>query len=91
MQTGLPTLFHSGLLLALKTIANMTTEWGAMAGIFPVDTRTLDWYDQRLQRWAKRTPTTSATSRPPSQRVTERTLQYVVEGHSRGDAAVNPS
>jgi homoaconitate hydratase len=29
------------------TIANMTTEWGALAGVFPVDEVTLDWL--RLQ------------------------------------------
>jgi homoaconitate hydratase len=29
------------------TIANMTTEWGALAGVFPVDDVTLDWLMQR--------------------------------------------
>eukprot|EP01062_Namystynia_karyoxenos_P023159 TRINITY_DN18907_c0_g1_i1.p1 TRINITY_DN18907_c0_g1~~TRINITY_DN18907_c0_g1_i1.p1 ORF type:complete len:725 (+),score=196.38 TRINITY_DN18907_c0_g1_i1:82-2175(+) len=32
-------------------IANMTTEWGALAGLFPVDDVTLDWL-QRRQQWA---------------------------------------
>ncbi|EJD49770.1 homoaconitase [Auricularia subglabra TFB-10046 SS5] len=27
------------------TIANMTTEWGALAGVFPVDNILLNWYD----------------------------------------------
>lgn len=27
------------------TIANMTTEWGALAGLFPVDDTLLGWYD----------------------------------------------
>ncbi|KAL0487430.1 homoaconitate hydratase [Acrasis kona] len=31
------------------TIANMTTEWGALAGIFPVDEVTLDWLKDRSQ------------------------------------------
>ncbi|KAK6455050.1 homoaconitase [Scheffersomyces xylosifermentans] len=26
------------------TIANMTTEWGALSGLFPVDKKLLDWY-----------------------------------------------
>ncbi|TXT04986.1 hypothetical protein VHUM_03806 [Vanrija humicola] len=26
------------------TIANMTTEWGAVAGVFPVDGKLIDWY-----------------------------------------------
>jgi len=30
------------------TIANMTTEWGALTGVFPCDTRTIDWYRQRV-------------------------------------------
>lgn len=29
------------------TIANMTTEWGALVGLFPVDALTLSWYDKR--------------------------------------------
>ncbi|KAJ2721580.1 mitochondrial Homoaconitase [Coemansia sp. Benny D115] len=28
-------------------IANMTTEWGALAGLFPVDEATLRWYEAR--------------------------------------------
>lgn len=31
------------------TVANMTTEWGALAGVFPCDGRTLDWLDERLR------------------------------------------
>ncbi|KAJ3111459.1 mitochondrial Homoaconitase [Phlyctochytrium bullatum] len=30
------------------TIANMTTEWGALAGVFPVDDVTLTFYESRL-------------------------------------------
>ncbi len=30
------------------TIANMTTEWGALAGVFPVDEVLLQWLEQRL-------------------------------------------
>ncbi|ORX34774.1 putative Homoaconitate hydratase [Kockovaella imperatae] len=33
------------------TIANMTTEWGAVAGVFPVDERLRDWY-RRMTRAA---------------------------------------
>ena len=29
------------------TIANMTTEWGALAGIFPIDKRTITWLRNR--------------------------------------------
>lgn len=31
------------------TIANMTTEWGALSGLFPVDNVLLQWYKQRIQ------------------------------------------
>lgn len=31
------------------TIANMTTEWGALVGVFPVDRTLLDWYEQTLR------------------------------------------
>ncbi len=32
------------------TIANMTTEWGALAGLFPVDDTVLDWLRDRIGR-----------------------------------------
>lgn len=36
------------------TIANMTTEWGALAGVFPVDAVTIDWLRQRAAFIKKR-------------------------------------
>jgi homoaconitate hydratase len=30
------------------TIANMTTEWGALTGVFPCDETTIAWYRQRI-------------------------------------------
>jgi homoaconitate hydratase len=33
------------------TIANMTTEWGALAGLFPVDDITIQWLKQREDRY----------------------------------------
>ncbi len=38
------------------TIANMTTEWGALAGVFPIDTVTLDWLVKRAERIVERGP-----------------------------------
>ncbi|RJP64146.1 MAG: homoaconitase [Ignavibacteriales bacterium] len=35
-------------------IANMTTEWGALAGVFPVDEITLDWLKNRAAFISKR-------------------------------------
>ncbi|KAK0534530.1 mitochondrial Homoaconitase [Tilletia horrida] len=34
-------------------ISNMTTEWGALAGVFPVDDATLSWYEQLIRKLDK--------------------------------------
>ncbi|TBU22648.1 homoaconitase [Dichomitus squalens] len=50
------------------TIANMTTEWGALAGVFPVDDVTLEWYERTLKRLEFRTfasPAVSSSIPPP--------------------------
>jgi homoaconitate hydratase len=36
------------------TIANMTTEWGALAGIFPIDETTIKWLKNRAEYIKKR-------------------------------------
>ena len=36
------------------TIANMTTEWGALAGIFPIDNNIIDWLKERSKTIKKR-------------------------------------
>lgn len=36
------------------TIANMTTEWGALAGVFPVDEVTIAWLEKRIDEVKKR-------------------------------------
>lgn len=38
------------------TIANMTTEWGALAGVFPIDDVTIAWLYERCAFVAKRGP-----------------------------------
>ena len=38
------------------TIANMTTEWGALVGIFPVDDVTIAWLEMRADYIARRGP-----------------------------------
>ncbi|KAL7418773.1 mitochondrial Homoaconitase [Cryptotrichosporon argae] len=43
------------------TIANMTTEWGAVAGVFPVDDKLVDWYRGLIKR-----AELGAFSAPPS-------------------------
>lgn len=53
------------------TIANMSTEWGALAGVFPVDDVTLSWLDARVKWLTKRGPA-GVPSDPPSGGVSER-------------------
>ena len=36
------------------TIANMTTEWGTLAGVFPIDNVTMTWLKNRVEFIAKR-------------------------------------
>jgi len=38
------------------TIANMTTEWGALAGLFPADEVTINWLGSRVEFIQKREP-----------------------------------
>lgn len=47
------------------TIANMTTEWGALVGVFPVDEATLQWYDKALNRFELRTFSSTNSGIPP--------------------------
>ncbi|MHB1686063.1 MAG: homoaconitase [Ignavibacteriaceae bacterium] len=36
------------------TIANMSTEWGALAGVFPIDDVTIDWIKNRTKKISER-------------------------------------
>ncbi|KAF5341878.1 hypothetical protein D9611_001862 [Ephemerocybe angulata] len=47
------------------TISNMTTEWGALAGVFPVDETLLKWYDSLIKKLEFRTFSSSAGIPPP--------------------------
>lgn len=42
------------------TIANMTTEWGALSGLFPVDDVLLDFYHQRIAKLPQPHPRVNA-------------------------------
>ncbi|THH00099.1 hypothetical protein EW026_g2409 [Hermanssonia centrifuga] len=44
------------------TISNMTTEWGALVGVFPVDDVTFQWYERALEKLQNRTFASSAVS-----------------------------
>ncbi|KAJ3561467.1 hypothetical protein NP233_g10177 [Leucocoprinus birnbaumii] len=47
------------------TISNMTTEWGALVGVFPVDEKTLQWYDNALNKLELRTFSSANSGIPP--------------------------
>lgn len=44
------------------TIANMTTEWGALSGVFPVDDVTMRWYEKAIEKMEQRTFSTGSLS-----------------------------
>lgn len=44
------------------TIANMTTEWGALSGVFPIDETLINWYTKRLLRVGPNHPRINAKS-----------------------------
>lgn len=45
-------------------ISNMTTEWGALAGVFPVDTKLIKWYEELINKVGSRTFSSSSLSIP---------------------------
>jgi homoaconitate hydratase len=59
------------------TVANMTTEWGALVGVFPTDEILLRWYDQVLKKLDLRTfasPGSPVPSPPEHPRINRRRL-----------------
>jgi homoaconitate hydratase len=70
------------------TVANMTTEWGALVGVFPTDKILLKWYDQVLKKLDLRTfasPGTSAPSPPEHPRINRRRLDALRATSLRSD------
>ena len=70
------------------TIANMTTEWGALAGVFPVDDTLLNWYEQVLRRLQLRTFSSSPETipLPPTHpRINEQRLIALRENNLKSD------
>lgn len=64
------------------TISNMTTEWGALAGVFPIDTTLLAWYDQLIAKIESRTfsSSSSAIPAPPDHpRLNRRRFQVLID------------
>ncbi|XP_004349181.2 homoaconitase [Capsaspora owczarzaki ATCC 30864] len=62
------------------TIANMTTEWGALAGVFPVDGVTVDWLRKQASLASLRHKLGArTTSRSAAERFTTQRLRGVLD------------
>ncbi|KAG8213156.1 hypothetical protein J3R82DRAFT_11564 [Butyriboletus roseoflavus] len=76
------------------TIANMTTEWGALVGVFPVDQTLLEWYEQTLKRVELRSfgPGTSGIPAPPEHpRINRQRLDTLRDTSLTSDAGASYS
>ena len=76
------------------TIANMTTEWGALAGVFPVDDTLLRWYERVLRRLQLRTFSSSSEviPLPPTHpRINEQRLKALRENSLKSDPSAEYS
>lgn len=69
------------------TISNMTTEWGALAGVFPVDSALLKWYEDLINKTENRTFSSSlAIPAPPEHpRLNRRRLQALADSPLASD------
>ncbi|RCK56654.1 Homoaconitase, mitochondrial [Candida viswanathii] len=57
------------------TIANMTTEWGALSGLFPIDDTLIDFYKQRLAK----------INNPNHPRINKETIENLVNNRVASD------
>lgn len=64
------------------TIANMTTEWGAVAGVFPVDDKLEEWYRSIFKKTAMRYLSKDGESHP---RLNEQRLQETLSSKPTAD------
>lgn len=73
------------------TIANMTTEWGALVGVFPVDETLIRWYEKVLAKLELRTfssPSLSSSIPPPPEhpRINRHRIDALRSSNIRSDA-----
>lgn len=62
------------------TISNMTTEWGALAGVFPVDDVLLQWYENMLSEFGSFSFMSRPTTLPPHPRINRERLDKLRTG-----------
>lgn len=70
------------------TIANMTTEWGALVGLFPVDEKTIKWYEDRNNTIKERGLMGVASDNNQSihPRINNTSIQALKEDHLKADS-----
>lgn len=74
------------------TIANMTTEWGALAGVFPIDDKTIDWIKHRIEVVNARGPAgvpSDADWQDASPRLNENRLRELTQNIPHADDDAN--
>ena len=63
------------------TIANMTTEWGALAGVFPADAVLVDWYAARQKKLQRRglvgVPSDADATHDQSPRISDKYIAHL--------------
>lgn len=70
------------------TIANMSTEWGALCGLFPADEITLDWFEKRSKVITHGRP--GANPLPSAQQRASRLTEMVAKFRGEGCIAADP-
>lgn len=71
------------------TIANMTTEWGALVGLFPIDEKTIEWLRQRdryIQKRGLEGVPSDADENGKHPRINERTISELVKNNIKADS-----
>ena len=68
------------------TISNMTTEWGALVGLFPTDERTLNWLKQRISIIQARNARLGLKF---SERLTPKRLESLEQNLLKADTSAN--
>ncbi|KAF8426029.1 hypothetical protein EV426DRAFT_594791 [Tirmania nivea] len=72
-------------------IANMTTEWGALSGLFPIDSILINWLRQKATEFGSRPPPATQTSGPVShQRMNHKRIETFLADPS-SQIAADPS